>query len=233
MHAEAKTGTLSHERLHQLQRLLPQSLLLLLIIRIGSVAGLIRRGIVVDYARNLAFLKVFSTLNLQSLRSSCPDGGRSTLLRALARLADVGVFVPRLHHVLVDMCHETSEDESGMNRPCVYTLASVPTVEFGCAINVGCLALSLSHPRVVLSHEVEVIQVDAAHAMAGRRKHNNPRLEVWSARLDQSGKKKLDQQEVSEVVCAELRFEAICCASFRTCHYTCVGNEDVEAIMLG
>jgi hypothetical protein len=227
------TRALHHERLHQLQRLLPQQLFLLLIVSVGRITRLIRYGVWIDYLGNPTLFEIFSALTFQSLRGSCPNRRCSTLLRALERLADVWILVPRLHHVLVDMRHEASEYQSGMDGPCVDTMVSVSTVELGRSVHVGCLALAISCPRMVLSFEIEVIQMDATHAMADGRKHDNPRFELWSARFDQSGKKKLDQQEVSQVIRAELHFKAIHRASFGACHYTCVGNEDVEATVMG
>ena len=143
MQMESRTNSLSHERLHQLQRLLPQSPLLLFIIRMRRITRLIRRGIGVDYTRNLAILEVLPALTIQSLSSSCPDCGCSTLLRAFERFADVRVLIPCLHRILVDVRHETSEDQTRMNRPCVYTLACVSTVEFSRTVDVGCLALAV------------------------------------------------------------------------------------------
>jgi len=58
------------------------------------ITGFVGCRVWIEYAGDLALFEIFAALVFQSLRGSCPDRSRSTLLRALERLADIGVLVP-------------------------------------------------------------------------------------------------------------------------------------------
>ena len=123
------------------------------------------------------------------------------------------------------MAAELGGDPARVHGEGAHALVAQALVEPDGEQHVGGLGPAVGHPRVVgLALEVGIVEVDVAEAVAGRREQHD----AGAAGGHQRGREQLDEQEVAEVVGAELHLEAVDGGALRAGHHAGVGDEHVE-----
>lgn len=100
-----------------------------------------------------------------------------------------------------------------------------PPRELGAEEHVGQLALLVRPPRVVRPLRVEVVEVDATGGVRQRREGDD----AGGRGLDEPGQQQAGEEEVAEVVDAELQLEAVLGLHARAGHDAGVVDEQVDA----
>ena len=135
------------------------------------------------------------------------------------------------HSGVVDMGLQTRCDATGMETVAVQILLAVTAVEFVGEVDVCGLGLGIGEPGVVEAGSVEtvIVDVDAAVAVTRRTHRDDAGGEFRGGGGEEERLQELEEQEVGEVVGAELGFMAVGC--FRVGgdgHDAGVVDEDVE-----
>jgi len=99
----------------------------------------------------------------------------------------------------------------------------VTFVEFDCEEDIRRFGPAIGHERIIGSVlEVWIFQIDGRVAMARRGKVDEP-----PASTNKRGDP-VDEDEVTQMICAELRFEAVSCVAERCGHHSGIGDDHVE-----
>lgn len=148
---------------------------------------------------------------------------RSALRNALHVPAHVGILAPRrlllLRHVNLQTCH----DATWVERQAVEVLRGEASRDGVGEVDVGCFGLPVGDPGLVAGGfgEVEVVGPGWCYAVAEGGDGDDARAAVGSVG-EEEGFEEVEEEEVREVVCAELRFEVVGCRSLGGWPLRCV-----------
>jgi hypothetical protein len=115
-----------------------------------------------------------------------------------------------------------------MNGRCTNAASLMTAIELYGKENIGCFGPAVGHEGVVVSpFKVGIVEIDIGKPMSGRGQVYEPTS--WFHQRSNA----IDENEVSQVIGAELRFEAVCGVSERSRHHACIGNDYVERPTVG
>src|SRR4029077_12280557 len=116
---------------------------------------------------------------------------------------------------------------SRMDRGGANPAVAMPQVERNCKKDVGCLRAAVGNPWVVrMVLEVWIQKIDVGVAMPRRCEIDQP--SAWSKKR----RNPVHQDEVAEVIRAELRFDPIFGMTEWCRHNTGIGNDHIERFAL-
>src|ERR1700722_2406671 len=119
-------------------------------------------------------------------------------------------------------------DAAWMHSRTAHAAVTMPAVELDRKKNIRSLGAPISHEwRVRRRLKVGIVQVDIAVTVSCRGK-----VHQTSAILDQL-RYAVHKHEVTQVIRAELRFEAILCLPERSRHHAGIGDEYIEQTTIG
>ena len=131
------------------------------------------------------------------------------------------------------MSREIRYDCSGMNPKSMQSLRSIATLNLVCGPKICGLTCSVCSELDVGAVEVEVIEVGLCEAVCHGCEKDSTGWEVRRGGREEDRFEEVEEEEVREVVGAELCFKSVGGATFGAGHYSCVGDEDIECFGLG
>src|ERR1700693_1683817 len=204
-------------------------------VRTNAFAVDCQRLVLGDDLADVAVLAILSADLFRGRHKASPDrsGGSLRNRLVLKRLPACccGFFADsidrRLRLSWVEMPSKLGLDASRMNGGGSNPAVAMPQVERYCKKDVCRLRSTVCNPWVVRSAlEVGVLKIDVGEAVPRGCEIDQP--SAWSEKR----RNPVHQDEVAEVIRAELRFESIFSMTKRCRHDTSIGNNHIERLAL-
>src|SRR5580700_4136075 len=157
-----------------------------------------------------------------SLRNGLPLKGRLALGgKLLGHLIDHALNANR-----VDIASQFGVYDSGMHSGSTHAAVTVPLVESNSEKDIRRLRSAIGDEWVIRrAFKVEIVEVNIGEAVASRRQ-----IDEAASFANKRGDE-VDQEKVTEMICAELRFEAVHRLAERCGHNARIGDHHVKGFL--